>query len=125
MRFTNVVLCGSVLAVSVLVLGGCVTVGQQRAEAVSAYQVGDYDRAEVLFEAVLERRPIDAESHYYLGAMAHSKRNYIRALHCYEQSIRKDPSYLPARNGIEQVKVDLGPDRYRRLQTNPELYEMP
>ena len=122
MRIISVVLCGVVLA---SVLGGCVTVGQQRSEAISAYQVGDYERAEALFEGVLQREPIDAVSYYYLGAIAQSQRKYVRAMQMYEQSLRAQPSNLPAQNGIEDVKGILGPAMYERLRTNPELYGTP
>jgi len=119
MRIISVVLCGAVLA---SVLGGCVTVQQQRNDAISAYQVGDYERSEALFNSVLLRKPIDAASYYYLGAIAHAKKQYVRAMQMYEQSLRARPAYQPALIGMEQVKADLGIEMYERLRTNPNLY---
>ena len=119
MRIISVVLCGVVAA---SVLGGCVSIQQQRSEAISAYQVGDYERAEELFKGVELRAPADAEMWYYRGAMAHSQKQYIRAYQCYEQSLRNKPGYRPAQNGLAQAAADLGLEKAERLRTNPDLF---
>jgi len=118
MRIIGVALCGVVLAG----LSGCVTIQQQRSEAISAYQVGDFERAETLFEGVVKRSPIDAESWYYRGAIAHAQKKYEMAMFWYEQSLRADPGYRPAQVGMEIVRNDLGEERYNRLRTNPEIW---
>jgi len=119
MRTLSVAFCGLVLAG---VLTGCgPSVDEVRGQAISQYQVGHYPEAENLFNQVLQRRPIDAESWYYLGRIAHAEKWYIRAMQCYEQSLRADPGYRPAQTALEQVKQDLGPDMYEKLKTNPDL----
>ncbi|MCL2701561.1 MAG: hypothetical protein FWE88_07690 [Phycisphaerae bacterium] len=120
MRDLNVVLCGAVLA---MMLGGCVSVQQQRSEAISAYQIGDYERAKTLFAGVIQRKPIDAVSYYYLGAIEHAQKNYVGAMHCYEQSLRRAPSYEPAQVGMAQAKIDLGPELFEKLRTNPSFQD--
>ncbi len=106
------------LATVVLVSGGC-TLDKMRTEAISEFQVGHVAQAEKLFNQVLQRRPADAESLYYMGRIYHSRGQYEMAVAYYQQALDSDPSLTDAHQWLQKAIERLGPVGEKLLIIEP------
>ena len=105
--------CAMLLAA---LLAGCEpSTNQLRSTAVAEYQVGHNKNAEKLFGQIIEQKPSDAESWYYLGRIAHAEGFLPRAIYCYQCCLDADPGYQPVdsadpgpRYWLKKAKKDAG-----------------
>jgi len=61
----------------------------------------------IVLSNAIERNPIGARAHYYLGNLYYDKRRYQEAIRCWQRSVELDDSYsIPWRNlGIAEFNV--------------------
>lgn len=101
-----------------LMLGCAPPVGELRDQAVSQYQLGNLDRAEQSFREVLDKRPHDAESLYYMGRIMHEKGRLARAMYYYQSCLDVQPSHEMARMWLRRAEHQAG-DAGRHLRFIP------
>ncbi len=92
----------------------------QQGEAARAK--GDYDRAEMLFTAALDRHPNDTEALSGLAAIAHSRRDLSGARASYKRVLSSNPNYVPALVGLADVEFESG-DRAAASKTYQQVVE--
>ena len=78
----------------------------QQGEAARAK--GDYDRAQMLFAAALDRNANDTEALNGLAAIAHARRDLNGARASYKRVLSINPSYVPALVGLGDVEFESG-----------------
>ena len=83
---------------------------------------GDYDRAQLLFAAALDRNPNDTEALNGLAAIAHARRDLNGARASYKRVLSINPSYVPALVGLGDVDFESG-DRASAMKTYKEIVE--
>jgi predicted Zn finger-like uncharacterized protein len=83
---------------------------------------GDYERAQSLFAAALDRNPSDAEALSGLAAIAHARRDLNGARASYKRVLSVNPSYVPALVGVGDVDWESG-DRASAMKTYKEIVE--
>jgi predicted Zn finger-like uncharacterized protein len=83
---------------------------------------GDYDRAQSLFSAALDRNPNDAEALNGLAAIAHARRDLNGARASYKRVLSINPSYVPALVGVGDVDWESG-DRASAMRTYKEIVD--
>jgi|GEM_PF-3557725 len=83
--------------------------GEIRARAISEHQLGRPDAAEDLFRQVLDIRPSDTESLYYMGEILFSRGRYAEAYYYYQSAIDTNPGHAGAREGMAKTERALGP----------------
>ena len=99
-------LCVVFLAVC---LGGCTpSPDELRSTGISEYQVGHHDRAQTMFQRVLDKYPCDADSLYYMGRIAHAQKEYVKAMYYYQAAIDADPGYAPAKHYLKEAEKEAG-----------------
>ncbi|MEG3438604.1 tetratricopeptide repeat protein [Pannus brasiliensis CCIBt3594] len=76
-------------------------------EARSYQSIGYLSRAEVIYRALLEQE-ISAETYYYLATVLADRGEFAEASTYYRESLRLDPNYSPAYNGIARSLLSLG-----------------
>jgi tetratricopeptide (TPR) repeat protein len=96
------------MAVGLLLLGCAPSVGELRDEAVSQYQLGHSKQAELTFREVLDKRPYDAESLYYMGRILHGQGRLAQAIYYYQCCLDVDPSYETARLWLRRAQEQAG-----------------
>ena len=74
----------------------------------AAYRAGDYDRAVVLFEAYVERKPTNAWGHYMLGLSARKAGEQARAVDAFEEALVIDPDHVKSHFNLGRTLLDLG-----------------
>lgn len=122
MRYLAYGFCAMVLS-SVLV--GCdPSPSELRTTAISEFQVGHNQKAEELFQRVVDKHPTDPDSWYYLGRIAHADKKYERAIYCYQCAIDADPGYEPAKYWLKRAKADAG-DVAQYLEIIPRTPDKP
>lgn len=78
------------------------------ADGEAAYRARDYDRATLLFEAYVERKPSNAWGHYMLGLSARKSGDYSRAVAAFEEALSLDPSHVKSHFNLGRVLLDIG-----------------
>ncbi len=58
------------------------------ADAMQAHQSGRLGDARRLYQTLLEKQPRQAEAIHFLGVLEHEEKNYDRAIHLMERSLR-------------------------------------
>jgi tetratricopeptide (TPR) repeat protein len=99
-------LCG--LCVMTMLAGCGTSTDELRSQGISGFQVGHLDKAKTLFQLVLDRRPGDAESYYYLGRIAHAQGDPMMAMYYYQSSIDADPAHQEARRWLAKAEQESG-----------------
>jgi tetratricopeptide (TPR) repeat protein len=92
------------------------------AQGEAARAKGDYDRAQTLFAAALDRNPNDAEALAGLAAIAHARRDLNGARASYKRVLSINPSYVPALVGVGDVDWESG-DRASAMKTYKEIVD--
>jgi predicted Zn finger-like uncharacterized protein len=92
----------------------------QQGEAARAK--GEYDRAQLLFAAALDRNPNDTEALNGLAAIAHSRRDLNGARASYKRVLSINPSYVPALVGLGDVEFESG-DRASAMKTYKDIVD--
>lgn len=92
------------------------------AQGEAARAKGDYDRAQTLFAAALDRNPNDTEALSGLAAIAHSRRDLNGARASYKRVLSINPSYVPALVGVGDVDWESG-DRTSAMKTYKEIVD--
>lgn len=96
--------------VAMAVLSGCgPSTDEIRDKAISAFQVGRMAEAQDNFQKVLDRRPGDSMSYYYLGRIRHAQGDTGMAIHFYQNAIDCDPTNQEARRWLARAKEEMGP----------------
>lgn len=102
MRYLTILVVG-------LVLAGCVpSVGKVRERAISQYQLGHIEQAEMNFREVLDKRPYDAESLYYMGRIQQARGRPMRAVYYYQSCLDVQPSHEMARLWLRRAERQAG-----------------
>jgi predicted Zn finger-like uncharacterized protein len=83
---------------------------------------GDYDRAQMLFAAALDRNAHDTEALNGLAAIAHSRHDLNGARASYKRVLSINPSYVPALVGLGDVEFESG-DQASAMKTYKEIVE--
>jgi tetratricopeptide (TPR) repeat protein len=83
---------------------------------------GDYERAQTLFAAALDRNPNDTEALNGLAAIAHARHDLIGARASYKRVLSVNPSYIPALVGLGDVDWESG-DRTSAMKTYKEIVD--
>jgi tetratricopeptide (TPR) repeat protein len=92
-----------------MLLTGCgPSTDELRTQGIAEFQVGHLDKAQSLFDRVLERKPSDGQSLYYMGRIYHATGFFERAIYCYESAIDADPSLDVARLWLMRAKSEAG-----------------
>lgn len=127
-----VVLCLGLM----LVLGGCVTVTEDRVKKAKGYfQEGmadletDQQKAFVSFQKAIQADPRHKEAHYYLGDLYARQGKYQQAEEEFREALRIDPDYSDAHSYLggtltQQDRWTEAIESYRRALSNP-LYATP
>lgn len=103
MRLT---LCG---LVALVVLSGCGPSTQSRRnDAISKFQVGQFEPAKTEFKALTDRNPGDAESYYYLGRIYHCQGQLEFAIFNYQSALTADSSHAEARLWLDRAVKESG-----------------
>ncbi|MDB4935595.1 MAG: repeat protein [Labilithrix sp.] len=92
------------------------------AQGEAARAKGDYDRAQTLFAAALDKNPNDAEALAGLAAIAHARRDLNGARASYKRVLSINPSYVPALVGVGDVDWESG-DRASAMKTYKEIVD--
>jgi len=92
------------------------------AQGEAARAKGDYDRAQSLFAAALDRNPNDTEALSGLAGIAHVRRDLNGARASYKRVLSINPSYVPALVGVADVDWESG-DRATAMKTYKEIVE--
>ena len=91
-----------------MLLTGCgPSTDDLRTQGIAEFQVGHLDKAQSLFDRVLERKPSDGQSLYYMGRIYHATGFYERAVYFYGSAIDADPSLDMARLWLLRANSDL------------------
>ncbi len=107
------------LAVALMAFAGCEpSVSEIRTTAITEADVGHNARAKELFQRAVARDPQDAQSAYYLGRIYYNENDYSRALYWYQEALRVDPGFEPAKLGLKRVERE-DPRLYKLLVTLP------
>ena len=77
-------------------------------DAEGAYRARDYERALVLFEAYVERKPANAWGHYMLGLSSWKAGESERALGAFEQALVIDSTHIKSYYNLGRVLLELG-----------------
>ncbi len=93
------------------------------AQGNAAMRRGDYDRANTLFSAALDKNPGDSEAQAGLGDVARAQHNNAGARASYQRAVQMNGHYLPALVGLADAEWDLGDKasaqkRYKDLVEN-------
>jgi len=78
------------------------------ADGEAAYRARDYDRATVLFEAYVERKPSNAWGHYMLGLSARKSGDFSRAVEAFDEALSLDPNHVKSHFNLGRVLLDTG-----------------
>jgi predicted Zn finger-like uncharacterized protein len=78
------------------------------AQANTAMRRGDYERANTLFSAALDKNPGDSEAAAGLGDVARAQHNTAGARASYQRAVQMNGHYLPALIGLADAEWDLG-----------------
>ena len=71
-----------------------------------AYRLkGWYEKAAAVYTLAAERRPRDAQAHYYLGLTCYAMNQYRHALDWYKRALALDPKMAEARRDYEWLKA--------------------
>ena len=90
-------------------LSGCgPSTSQLRNDGISAFQTGRMDEAAKLLQQVLDEKPSDAESLYYMGRIRQAEGAYEQAEFYYRCAIDADPRQREAPVWLEKVRRQLG-----------------
>lgn len=73
-------------------------------------QLGRYVESEFYLSKACELRPDMAQAHYNLGRCFQARKRIEMAIRCYENALRADPDYGPARNALKELHAVLSPD---------------
>ncbi|MFP3937857.1 MAG: tetratricopeptide repeat protein [Phycisphaerae bacterium] len=112
MRYLTILIMG-------LLLAGCgPSVRDVRERAISQYQLGEIERAEMNFREVLDKRPYDADSLYYMGRIQQARGRPLRAVYYYQSCLDVDPSHEMARLWLGRAERQTG-------QAGKELRSIP
>lgn len=98
----------AVVTVGLLMLGCAPQVGELRDQAVAQYQLGHIEQAEMNFRGVLDKRPYDTESLYYMGRIQQAKGRPLRAIYYYQSCLDVDPSHEMARLWLQRAEAQTG-----------------
>ena len=78
------------------------------ADGEAAYRAGDYDRAAVLFEAYVERKPLNVWGHFMLGLSARKSGDFSRAVEAFDEALSLDPNHIKSHFNLGRVLLDIG-----------------
>jgi len=78
------------------------------ADGEAAYRARDYDRATVLFEAYVERKPSNAWGHFMLGLSARKSGDFSRAVEAFDEALSLDPNHVKSHFNLGRVQLDIG-----------------
>jgi predicted Zn finger-like uncharacterized protein len=92
------------------------------AQGEAARAKGDYERAQSLFAAAVDRNPNDTEALSGLAAIAHVRRDLNGARASYKRVLSINPSYVPALVGVADVDWESG-DRASAMKTYKEIVD--
>ncbi len=92
------------------------------AQGEAARAKGDYERAQSLFAAAVDRNPSDTEALSGLAAIAHVRRDLNGARASYKRVLSINPSYVPALVGVADVDWESG-DRASAMKTYKEIVD--
>jgi len=112
------------MVLSAALIGCDPSPSELRTTAISEFQVGHNQKAEELFQRVIDKYPADADSWYYMGRIAHADKKYERALYCYQCAIDADPGYEPAKYWLKKAQADAG-DVANYLNIIPKAVDKP
>jgi predicted Zn finger-like uncharacterized protein len=83
---------------------------------------GDYDRAQTLYSAALDKNPADTEALSGLAAVAYARRDLSGARASYKRVLSINPSYVPALVGVADCDWESG-DRASAMKTYKEIVD--
>jgi tetratricopeptide (TPR) repeat protein len=94
---------------AILLLAGCgASTRQLRTQAVSEFQRGKLDTAEILLSRALAKSPSDVESLYYMGRIRHTDGFYEQAMYYYQAALRIEPGFDVARHWLDRAQEQIG-----------------
>ena len=96
------------VAVALLALGCAPPVAKLREQGISQYQLGHTKQAELTFREVLDKRPYDEESLYYMGRILHAQGRLAQAIYYYQCCLDVDPSHESARLWLRRAQEQAG-----------------
>ncbi|MBX3185403.1 MAG: zinc-ribbon domain-containing protein [Labilithrix sp.] len=91
-------------------------------QAEAARARGDYDKAQTLYAAALDRNGADTEALSGLAAIAYARRDLNGARASYKRVLSINPSYVPALVGLGDVEWESG-DRGSAMKTYKEIVD--
>jgi tetratricopeptide (TPR) repeat protein len=98
------------LALAALASSGCgQSASAHRDEGITAFQVGDLDRAKMLLGESIERSPGDPRALYYMGRVMHREGFYEQAVYYYQSCLSVRPGHPTARRWLDMAMAELGP----------------
>jgi len=92
------------------------------AQGEAARERGQYDRAQELYSAALEKNPSDTEALSGVAAISYARRDLNNARASYKRVLSINPSYVPALVGLGDVEWDSG-DRASAMKTYKEIVD--
>jgi Flp pilus assembly protein TadD len=78
------------------------------ADGEAAYRARDYDRATVLFEAYVERKPSNAWGHFMLGLSARKSGDFSLAVEAFDEALSLDPNHVKSHFNLGRTLLDIG-----------------
>ena len=114
------------IAVALAVLGaGCAPDADQfsaanREKAISAFQVGHIAEAKAMFQRALSWNPAEPEALYYMGRIACTEQDWIKAVGFFDLCLNADPSFPTAREWLKYAEDASGlGDKLRSTPPSP------
>ena len=77
-------------------------------EGIKAFNERDYEKAQALFEAVIEKTPQDASGYYNLGLTHQELKHYGKAIWAYEKTLKYTPNDSEAKKNLAYCHTALG-----------------
>lgn len=97
-------------------------------EGIQAYLRGDLDEAADAFLDLLDERPDSRDLHNALGLTWLARKDYEKAVQCFQCAIELDPEFLEAINNLGLAWCDYGLEKAREafekaLDRDPEFFD--